>query len=147
MASLEKIEAFIEISQVKARYCRALDTKDWDMLEDLFTEDFVLDVSGSGGPAPISGRDAVMPFIKESLAEAITAHQVHLPEIDLNGDEAKVIFAMQDRVIWGAPKNGYSSLTGYGQYHERYVRQNGQWKIASSRLTRLDLDMEPAPET
>jgi hypothetical protein len=52
---------------------------------------------------------------------------------------------MQDRVVWDAPRRGLASITGYGHYHERYVRQHGEWKIASLKLTRLHLDVQPAP--
>jgi hypothetical protein len=47
-------------------------------------------------------------------------------------------WAMQDRVIFGPNR---PSITGYGHYHERYVRQNGQWKIAALKLTRLHIDV------
>lgn len=138
MADLEMIDAFVAISQVKARYCRTLDTKDWDAFTDLFTEDFVLDVPEV---EPIRGRDKAIAFIRESVGEARTAHQIHLPEIDLDGDEARVIWAMQDRNTWDPPKNGISTLRGYGQYHERYVRVDGKWKIAAQRLVYLQLDL------
>ena len=57
MNSLEKLEARIAIGEGKARYCRFLDTKQWDQFKNLMTEDFVLDVS-EGTPMPvITGRD------------------------------------------------------------------------------------------
>ena len=40
---------WLAIANVKAAYCRLLDTKDWDGWGQLFTEDFELDVTGSGG--------------------------------------------------------------------------------------------------
>lgn len=138
MADLELIDAFVAITQVKARYCRTLDTKDWESFTDLFTEDLVLEVPGA---EPLHGRDSAIAFIRESVGEARTAHQVHLPEIDLDGDEARVIWAMQDRNTWDPPKNGISTLRGYGQYHERYVRVDGVWKIAAQRLVYLQLDL------
>ena len=55
---------------------------------------------------------------------------------------------MQDRVVWppeAASKAGLSALTGYGHYHERYVRGAQGWRIAASRLTRLHVDLQPAP--
>jgi pimeloyl-ACP methyl ester carboxylesterase len=64
-------------------------------------------------------------------------------EILGDGDTAHVVWAMQDRVVWGAdrrPKMGYAGHTGYGHYHERYVRQDGRWRIAAQRLTRLHVD-------
>lgn len=139
------LTAYIEISQVKAKYCRYLDTKDWDAFTELFTEDFVLDVRGGTQLPLFESRDAAMQYVQAALGTAKTAHQVHSPEIELNGNEANVIWAMQDRLIWDPPRNGISSLTGYGHYHERYVYRAGAWKIAASRLTRLLMDFQPAP--
>lgn len=136
------IEAFVAISQVKARYCRYLDAQDWEGFASVFTDDFELDVSGSGGASNITGRDEAVTYVRNSLEGAKTSHQVHVPEIELNGEEASVIWAMQDRVIWDKPKNGMQGLTGYGHYRERYVCQDGDWKIAASKLTRLHLDFD-----
>src|ERR1700733_12215398 len=36
-----------------------------------------------------------------------------------------------------------SSIPGYGHYHERWARRNGQWKIAALKLTRLHIDVHP----
>jgi ketosteroid isomerase-like protein len=130
------IDDRIAICETKARYCRLLDTKQWDAWASLFTEDFVLDTSEAGGPPPIEGRAAAIASVRAVIETARTAHQVHTPEITLAGDTAQAIWAMQDRVVWD---NG-QSLTGYGHYTETYVRQGGAWKIAISKLTRLHLD-------
>jgi hypothetical protein len=141
MNDLQAINDWLALCEAKARYCRMLDTKDWEGFTNLFTEDYVLDVSESGGPI-IEGRDAAMKSVQTSLKTAKTAHQVHSPEIEVNGDEAHVIWAMQDRVVWSSDR----SLTGYGHYHERWVRRNGEWKIATLKLTRLIMDMQtPLP--
>jgi hypothetical protein len=145
MAVIEALEAHLAISRVKARYCRMLDTKDWAGLSALLTEDFVLDVSEGTSMPVIRGREMALQQVQSSIGTARTAHHVHTPEIDLQGDEAHVIWAMQDRVVWQSPRRGMISLTGYGHYHERYVRQDGEWKIAALRLTRLHIDAQPAP--
>jgi hypothetical protein len=86
-----------QIRAVKARYCRFVDTKDWQGLSSLFTEDAVLDISDETDWAPIVGRSALLKLISTSLAHARSAHQVHSPEITLIGeDEAAGIWAMQD---------------------------------------------------
>jgi hypothetical protein len=43
---MDDVEA---IKQLKAKYFRYLDTKDWPRYRTLFTEDVVVDTSGSGG--------------------------------------------------------------------------------------------------
>lgn len=140
MKDLEAMKDWLALCEAKARYCRTLDTKDWAGFADLFVDDYVLDVSEGTGVPIIHGRDAALKQIQSSILTAKTAHQVHSPEMRINGDEAHVIWAMQDRVLWGPDR---PSLTGYGHYHERWVRRNGQWKLAALRLTRLHMDMYP----
>ena len=114
----------------------------------MFTEDLVLDTTPAGG-YEIHGRDEALRMIRSSLEGATTAHQVHSPEIRFDGNVADVIWAMQDRVVWGADKaaaRGSYGLTGYGHYHERYVKcDDGRWRIAAQRLTRLHVDSHRDP--
>jgi ketosteroid isomerase-like protein len=144
------VQAYLAISAVKARYCRMLDTKDWDAFTDLFTEDLDMDSTPAGG-WHIQGREAAIRAVRTSLDDAQTTHQVHSPEMEINGDVAHVIWAMQDRIVWNAarrPRPDMGGLTGYGHYHERYVRKDGQWRIAAQRLTRLIMDVHaPAANT
>jgi ketosteroid isomerase-like protein len=134
------------IQSLKARYCRLLDTKDWAAFTDLFTDDAVLDVTADTGQPPFVGQVAVIATIQAAVANARTAHQVHSPEIQIDGDSATAIWAMQDRVIWDAghsPIPPATGITGYGHYHENYRRSSdGVWCIASLRLTRLIVEMD-----
>ncbi len=127
-----------ELSQAKARYCLTLDTKDWGGFAGLLSADVEFDVSDGGtGVAPIAGRDAVVDMIRTSLNGARTAHQVHTPLIEVDGDTATVVWAMQDRVLWESGP----SLTGYGHYREHWIRRDGAWQLTSLRLTRLIIEM------
>ena len=121
------------IEQLKAAYCRTLDTKDWDAFRELLTTDFVGDTSESGG-AVIEGADAFVTFVRRALGKAVTVHQVQQPEIRLSSPTtADGVWAMQDvvRFVPGI------TLHGFGHYHETYVRLDDQWRINSSKLTRL----------
>ena len=145
MIKADQITDFLAISEVKARYCRFLDTKEWDSWGDLFTDDFELDTRPSGGTLT-HGRAEALRIVRSSIETAHTAHQVHSPEMTIEGDTAHVIWAMQDRVVWDeerAKAMGNAGLTGYGHYHERYVRQAGRWRIAAQILTRLRMDVHP----
>ena len=141
MTPIERLTTLEEIRSVKARYCRFLDTKDWTGLAGLFTENAVLDVKEDTGQDPIVGRDRLIEQIRFAVIHAKSAHQVHAAEIELlDADQANVVWAMQDRVVWDeghSPLAGIKSITGFGHYHEHYVRQQGQWRIASLKLTRL----------
>jgi hypothetical protein len=127
---------WLAICNLKAAYCRLLDAKEWEGWGQLFTEDFVQDVSGSGGGI-YHGRDAAVAATRGSIGTAKTAHQVHSPEITIDGDTAIAIWALNDRVVW---EN--RALTGWGHYHERYVRTGDGWRIAEQRLTRLQMDFD-----
>lgn len=145
MDPIEELLAREAIRTVKARYCRFIDTKDWPGYAGLFTADAILDVSQDTGQPPFHGIDMIMQVVEASVDGAVTTHHVHSAEIDFTSpDAADVIWAMQDRLIWRAdkaPPPG-QALTGYGHYHERYVRQDGKWKIATLKLTRLNLEWQ-----
>lgn len=143
----DRLSTLEDIRNVKARYCRFLDTKDWESLANLFTADAILDVREDTGLAPIHSRAALIEQIRIAVIDAKTAHQVHTPEITLISEHvASAIWAMQDRVVWSpgkSPLPGIASITGFGHYHERYVRQDGVWKIAALRLVRLYVETHP----
>lgn len=127
---------WMAICNLKAAYCRLLDTKDWTNWKQLFTEDCLIDTRDSGGSLE-QGRDHYVAMIAETLANAKTAHHIHSPEMQIDGDTARVVWAMQDRVV----KDEFS-LTGYGHYHDAYVRTAEGWKIAELKLTRLIMEVD-----
>jgi hypothetical protein len=126
-----------KIRQLKARYFRTLDTKDWDAMRQVFADDVVIDTSEAGGTI-VSGADAFMTFLRETLADVVTVHHGHMPEIALtSASSATGIWALNDILIW---PNGMR-LDGYGHYHDAYDKLDGQWRIRSSRLVRLHTDV------
>jgi ketosteroid isomerase-like protein len=135
---------YVAICETKARYCRTLDSKDWAGYADVFTEDLVLDTEPAGG-FKVQGRDEAMRIVRRSVEQYKTAHQVHSPEIKFHGDSADVIWAMQDRVVLPeerAKQLGNRGFTGYGQYHEHYIRcADGKWRIQRLQLTRFHVDV------
>ena len=130
---MDDIEA---IKQLKARYFRTMDTKDWDSMRRVFTDDLVIDTSESGGGV-VEGADEFMAFLRETLADVVTVHHGHMPEIALTSPTtATGIWAMEDMLRW---PNGME-LHGYGHYHETYERVGDEWRIKTSTLTRLRMD-------
>jgi uncharacterized protein (TIGR02246 family) len=131
---MDDIEA---IKQLKARYFRTMDTKDWQGMREVFTDDVVVDTSASGGGV-ISGADEFMAFLEPLLQEAITVHHGHMPEIKITSPSTAVgIWALQDVIVW--PDGTH--LQGFGHYHETYELVGGEWRIKSSTLTRLHVNL------
>lgn len=131
----------IAIMQLKARYCRTMDAKDWSAMRRLFTDDVVIDTVDSGGSV-IRGADEFMDFLTQAIGDVITVHHCHMPEIDLTSPTtASGVWAMEDMLRW---PDG-SELHGYGHYHEAYEKTDGAWRIAASRLSRLRMDFTEGP--
>lgn len=121
------------IKQLKARYFRYLDTKDWEKYRQVFTDDVVIDVSGSGGGV-YRGIDVYMDYIHEHVAQLKTVHHGHMPEITLtSATTATGIWSMEDRVAFPDGRE----LNGQGHYFEQYLKHAGEWRIQEMALTRL----------
>ncbi len=135
-AALRDIES---IKQLKARYCRYLDAKDWDAWRDLFADDFVGDITRAGGGV-ITGVDAFVAYTRNTIGKAsqTTVHQVHAPEIELtSATTANGVWALND-IVRLIPA---LTLHGYGHYTETYEKTDDLWRIKSSTLTRLREDI------
>ena len=130
---MDHVEA---IKQLKARYFRTMDTKDWSGMREVFADDVVVDSSASGGSV-VTGADDFIAFLQRTLGDTVTVHHGHMPEIHLtSATTATGIWALQDFILW---PDG-SRLQGYGHYHETYELIAGEWRIKSSTLTRLHMD-------
>jgi uncharacterized protein (TIGR02246 family) len=125
------------IKQLKARYFRTLDSKDWPAMRQVFADDVVVDTIASGGSVMV-GADEFVEFLQQTLGEAITVHHGHMPEIQLTSETtATGIWALQDTIIW---PDG-SRLLGFGHYYESYELTENGWRIKALTLTRLHMEV------
>jgi hypothetical protein len=114
-----------------------MDTKDWAGMRAVFTDDVIVDTSASDGSV-VEGADEFMTFLQGVLADVVTVHHGHMPEIELTSPTtATGVWAMEDMLRW---PNGME-LHGYGHYHETYVKVGRDWRIKSTTLTRLRRDI------
>ena len=134
-AALQRLLDVEEIQQLKARYFRCMDTKDWDGFGTVLTADAVMDADGYVG----EGRDEIVAFLRRVLDGVVTTHHGHTPEITITGpDTATGVWAMFDYLTFpGDPPPGFR---GYGHYHEEYVREADGWRIRRVELPRLRMD-------
>jgi hypothetical protein len=142
--SVEELVEIEAIKQLKARYFRFLDTKQWEAMRGLFTDDAYIE-----GARPYESVDDFIearPF----LDRATTTHHGHMPEIVFQTPTtARGIWAMFDRVEFPEPfaevdfrgvdnrDRRVRGFTGTGHYEEEYRKEAGIWKISWLRLTRL----------
>ncbi len=152
MDTAEKLFAIEEIKQLKARYFRFMDTKDWASLRSIFCDDasfdartsLSIDGKGESGRAAESndwvyhGGDGILAFIKAAVGTQRTVHHGHCHEIEvMSATEARGVIAMEDQIY---DETGTTlTLHGCGHYHETYRYEKGAWRIHTSRISRLQV--------
>jgi len=140
----EKLAAIEEIKQLRARFARAMDTKQWKAMEDTITDDCVFDArDGSVVTELWIGAEDIVANIRRTLETAISVHHAHMPEIEITSPTtAKGIWAMQDLLCFP----GGVRLIGSGHYIEEYEKQaDGKWRLKKYQLTRLIVDIVKPP--
>jgi len=142
MDDIERLDSIEAITQLKARYFRCMDTKNWDAMREVFTDDVVVDTTQDAGGEAIHGGEVFMSFLRGVIGDVITVHHGHMPEITVTSPTtATGIWAMEDMLRW---PDG-SEMHGFGHYHETYEKIAGDWRIKTLTLTRLRVDFSPAP--
>ncbi|WP_046227900.1 nuclear transport factor 2 family protein [Paenibacillus dauci] len=142
LSGTDLLLTYEEIRMVKSRYCRLIDTKQWEALKDVFAPDAVADFSTEGNPIPVlEGRDTIVRVFEDLVDPAVTVHQVHSADIELlSATEARVLSPMEDYVTF-PEGSAHKSFHGYGYYHETFIQLEGRWYIKHTRLERLRLDI------
>ncbi len=133
-----------EIQQLKARYFRLMDQKQWNEWRECFTEDVAAVYEGpprlNKGDDPeriaLKGRAELVEGVRGLLRNVISVHQGFMPELALTSSTtATGVWAMFDYLR--LPR---CTFKGWGHYHEEYVKQDGQWRIKKIHLTRLHVE-------
>ena len=141
MATHDELDAIEHIKKLKARYFRCMDTKDWDGFQNVFAADATMDTTQEAPNIEVvTGAPEIRQFVEGSVGPVVTVHHGHMPEIEITSSTAATgIWSMEDMLRWpeGSP---IASMHGYGHYHETYEKIDGQWRIASCKLTRLRVD-------
>jgi hypothetical protein len=118
--AVHKLQELEEIRQLKARYCRFLDTKDVESWRAVFTTDVVvtLDMAVSVGGAdpktapPLQGINNFVPMVMGGLENVATKHHCHTLELALvSATTATGIWAMEDLLVFGFHLCGTASCS------------------------------------
>ena len=129
------------ICRLKYAYARCVDTKDWEELASLLTDDCV--ASYSAGKYHHEGRDDIMAWLSSSMASEhfLSSHKMHHPEIELTGpDTATGTWALEDVVVEAEWK---IIIRGAAFYTDEYVKLDGCWYIQRTAYKRVFETLEP----
>ena len=86
MTDTERLLAIEEIKQVKARYFRCMDTKDWAGFTAVFAPDGKVDYSPAAVDASdwkASGAANVVALVRKVVEPAVTIHHGHMAEVEV----------------------------------------------------------------
>ena len=130
-----------KIRQLKARYFRHMDQKNWDEWQQVFCEEVVIDTTQEGSPI-VNGRKAFREYLPPILQNVKTVHHGHTSEIELTGAaSATGIWAMED-MLWWPESEGGQHLWGVGWYFEKYRKEgDGEWRILELKLRRIRVEI------
>jgi SnoaL-like domain len=145
--SLEEAASRLEILDLFARYCHAIDRYEFSLFDDVFTADVIADYSDVRDPEDdpiIHGRSEFAAWLEASMASigpGMTHYMTnHL--ITMDGDEATIV--SHDHVL---------NVAMGGVYHSRAVRTPEGWRLAEIRfearyfapvVDRLNASMAPS---
>jgi ketosteroid isomerase-like protein len=124
-------EDHIGIVSVTHDYAWALDSKDFAMLDDVFTADATADLRSA---VPLEGRDALKARIARALEPMDkTQHLVANHRITVDGDTATCRCYLQaQHTRYGHPGGENFILAGW--YEDTLVRTPDGWRISFRRL-------------
>ncbi len=132
---LEELSDRLEINEILARYCHALDEKDWPAFRAIFTDDASIDFTAFGGPrGGVSALEAFLVPILNSLANS--QHMVSTIKVDLDGDLARArSAAIVPMTTINAEGKESTSISGLW-YEDDLVRTQHGWRIQSRKQIR-----------
>lgn len=144
--ALTRFQDIEEIKQLKSRYLRYMDTKQWDSFRSLFCDDATIDTSEAmidphgqwdGGRLPVVTPESMTTALRSRMEDVFTLHHGHNPDIALvDSEHATGIWALED-IVRRPADCALPSFHGWGHYHEEYRKVNGQWRFAKVKVTRL----------
>lgn len=129
MLSLQQMSDRLEIEQLLVDYASAIDRKDFDALDDVFTADAYIDYRAMGG---IDGR---YPQIKAWLAQVLPNfpnyfHMVGNLSLKVEGDSARSSVICFNPMQVTLP-DGKSQVMFLGLwYHDKFTRTARGWRMS-----------------
>ena len=122
---LQELSDRQEITDLITRYTRAIDTGEWERLDEVFTPDARIDYTQSGGIK--AGFAEVKPWLIEVLPAffPVRMHTIGQVEIRLDGDQAQASAYFHNPM---PADEGKRIVEVGGIYHHTLVRTVGGWR-------------------
>ena len=132
---------WLAIHDLLLRYARALDSRDWPLLRTCFHPG----AHARYGESELIGPQAISDYCEQALTRyRITQHLLAAPHIVVDGDGATARTSLQATHVEPMPE-GESLFVVAGTYHDKIVRERGEWRLAERWLETVWTDRRRAP--
>lgn len=129
----------LAIANLKARYCAASDQSAGDpeiakaAMAGLFAEAFDADY----GMAQFASSEALVEFMCKAIGGGSEwmIHMLHSPRIEIDGDRATGEWTV---LVHSKRHDTGDMMEVRGRYADRFVREQGEWRIARIEFARQE---------
>ena len=128
MKSLEEISDRLEIQDLMVAYSHAIDFKNFDELDDVFTPDAFIDYTVFGGPK--GPYPEVKQFLKDQMPIFSSYyHMISTSKIELEGDTATGVTVCHNPMVLPGKDESETVFVCGLWYHDKFVRTADGWRI------------------
>ena len=125
--SMQEISDRMEIQDLMVRYSYAIDSRDWDALDDVFTPDAHIDYSVFGGS--VGDLKSTKAFLAEAMPNfPVYQHMVSGTTITFDGDNAETKTQCHNPMIMSDADDPDLMVCGLW-YVDKLVRTADGWRI------------------
>lgn len=127
--SAREISDRLQIQDLLVRYTRAIDSRDWALLDTCFLPDAQVDYSATGGVA--GSYPEVRAWLAKALAPfPITVHYITNSQVELDGDRARARTLVLNPMFFANPDGSLHDFTVGATYVDELVWTDDGWRIA-----------------
>lgn len=127
--------AIEQIKQLKARYFRAIDTCNLELLSSVLATDVKISFDSPTYQFELNGIEEAIEFYRSHFTNRrFGMHNGHTPEIVVNGDQATGLWYLNDLFI---NLDEQTMLNGSALYEDHYIKLQGEWRIINTGYKRL----------
>ncbi len=125
--SMQEVSDRLEIQDLMVRYSYAIDSRDWDALDDVFTPDAHIDYSVFGGS--VGNLEETKKFLAEAMPMFTTLqHMVSGTTMQIDGDTARTKTQCHNPMTMGDAEEPDLMVCGLW-YVDQLVRTPDGWRI------------------
>ncbi len=127
MIAAQELSDRFEIQDLLADYCHAIDTQNFDALNEIFTEDAIVDYTAVGGAK--GNLEETKVYLSVAL-EKFTGmqHMLGLPQVNIEGDAAYARTICFNPMVIDREGQPHVFFVGIW-YVDKLVRTDAGWRI------------------